>query len=194
MLYQFPCEIVALKDKQVGGYSSKRALYECCFCQPGIYSCAVDAFLEISTHLFLPYLSNLRTRNGFTDLLFNVCSHYISSREDRSLLREIREPVWSYIINLCSSFAARDCNACFSQIFEKRTFGYLNEEEENLFMTQRTFDSFCGSCSSSVTLNSSILLTVVTAYGLNQLGLDNNVAYFCHSNAHKSKKVKLHQL
>ena len=22
---------------------------------PGIYSCAVDAFLEISTHLFLPY-------------------------------------------------------------------------------------------------------------------------------------------
>ena len=129
-------------------------------------------FLEISTHLFLPYLSNLRTRNGFTDLLFNVCSHYISSREDRSLLREVREPVWSY---LCSSFAARDCNACFSQIFEKRTFGYLNEEEENLFMTQRTFDSFCRSCSSSVTLNSSILLTVVTAYGLNQLGLDNNM-------------------
>ena len=106
-------------------------------------------------------------------------------------MKEIREPVWSY---LCSSFAARDCNACFSQIFEKRTFGYLNEEEENLFMTQRTFDSFCHSYSSSVTLNSSICLTVVTAYGLNQLGLDNNVAYFCHSNAHKSKKVKLHQL
>jgi len=58
-------------------------------------------------HLFLPYLSNLRTRNEFTDLmLFNVCSHYISSREDSSLLREIRERVWSYIIDLCSSFAA----------------------------------------------------------------------------------------
>ena len=83
--------------------------------------------------------------------------------------REIREPVRSYVIDLCSSFAARDCNACFSQIFGKRTFGYLNEEEE------RTFDSFCRSCSSSVTLNSSILLTVVTAYGLNQLGLDNNM-------------------
>ena len=45
-------------------------------------------------------------------------------------------------------------------------------------MTQRTFDSFCRSCSSSVTLNSSILLTVVTAYGLNQLGLDNNIGLF----------------
>ena len=65
----------------------------------------------------------------------------------------------------CSSFAA----------YLAKTFGYLNEEEENLFMTQRTFDSFCRSCLSSVTLNSSILLTVVTAYGLNQLGLDNNM-------------------
>ena len=47
------------------------------FVNPGIYSsCAVDAFEEISTHLFLPYLSNLRIRNEFTDLLFNVCSHY----------------------------------------------------------------------------------------------------------------------
>jgi len=45
-----------------------------------------------------------------------------------------------------------------------------NEEEESLFMTLRIFDSFCRSCSSSVTLNSSILLTVVTAYNLNQLG------------------------
>ena len=58
------------------------------FVNPGIYSCTVDAFLEISMHLFLPYLSNLLIRNDFTDLLFNGCSHYMSSREDSSLLRE----------------------------------------------------------------------------------------------------------
>ena len=46
------------------------------FVNPGIYSRAVDAFLEISTHLFLPCISNLRIRIEFTDLLFNVCSHY----------------------------------------------------------------------------------------------------------------------
>ena len=62
----------------------------------------------------------------------------------------------------------------FSQIFKKRTFGYLNEEEESLFMILRTFDSFCSSCSYFVHLNSSIL-TVVTAHGLNQLGLDNSI-------------------
>ena len=68
------------------------------FLNPGIYSYAVDAFLQISAHFFLPYLSSLRIGNDFTDLLFNVCTHYRSSREDSSLLREIREPVWSYII------------------------------------------------------------------------------------------------
>ena len=58
------------------------------YVNPVIYSGAVEAFLEISTHLFLPYLSNLLFRNNFTDLLFNVCSHCMSSREDSSLLRE----------------------------------------------------------------------------------------------------------
>ena len=84
----------------------------------------------------------------------------MSSSADSSLLRvlrEIREPVWSYIIDDCSSFSAKDCNACFSQIFVKRTFGYLNEEEESLLMTLRTFHSFCSSCSNFVTLNSSII-------------------------------------
>jgi len=60
------------------------------------------------------------------------------------------EPVSSHIKDLCCSFAARDCNACFSQIFEKRTFGCPKEEEESLFMTLRTFDSFCRSCSARV--------------------------------------------
>ena len=78
LIYQFLFEVVTLKDKQpyVGGYNSKRALKNFVFVNPGIYSCTVDAFLEISTHLFLPYVSNLCIRNEFTDLLFNVSSHY----------------------------------------------------------------------------------------------------------------------
>ena len=49
------------------------------FVNPGIYSCAVDAFLEISAYSFLPCLSSLRIRNDFTDLLFNVSSSSSSS-------------------------------------------------------------------------------------------------------------------
>ena len=63
------------------------------FTHPGIYSCAVDAFLEVCTHLFMPYLSNLLGRNEFRDQLFNTCSYYICSRKDSTLFKEIREPV-----------------------------------------------------------------------------------------------------
>ena len=51
----------------------------------------------------------------------------------------------------------------------------VSMEQKSLFMTLRTVDSFCRSCSSSVTFNTSIPLTIVTAYGLNELGLDNNL-------------------
>ena len=85
-------EYVTLKDNKSMVTIRRGHFMNSVFVNPGIYSCAVDAFLEISAHLFLPYLSNLRIRNEFTDLLFNVCSHYTSSREDSSLLREIHIP------------------------------------------------------------------------------------------------------
>ena len=122
----------------------------------------------------------------------------MSSSADSSLL-VIEEISWAFLVihqRCCGSFSAWDWNACFSLIFEKRRFGCLNEEEESLFMTLRTFDSLCRSCSNFVTLNSNYIpLTVVTAHGLNQLDLDNNyVACFCYWNAYKSRKVKLCQL
>ena len=64
--------------------------------------------------------------------------------------------MWSYIIDYCSSFAASICNACFSQIFEQRTFGIMYVKRESLFATLRTFDSFCSKFTNLVTLNSSI--------------------------------------
>ena len=43
------------------------------FDRRGTYSCAVDAFIEVSTaELFLPHLSNLSVRNKFTALLFGA--------------------------------------------------------------------------------------------------------------------------
>ena len=71
---------MSLKDKQAKHMSvvtiRRGHLMNSVFVNPGIYSCAVDAFLEISTHLFLPCVSNVRIRNEFTDMLFSVYSHY----------------------------------------------------------------------------------------------------------------------
>lgn len=87
---------------------------------PRTFSCALDSFLEITSCLFLPHLSNLTVRNEFTDLLFNACSRYIESPENSRLLNEIREPLWAYLRRQCP-FLARDSNACFSEIFEEKT-------------------------------------------------------------------------
>ena len=53
------------------------------FVNPGIYSCAVDAFLEISTHLFLPHVSNLRIRNEL-QTCFSMFVHIIKSGDSYS--------------------------------------------------------------------------------------------------------------
>ena len=116
------------------------------------YSCALDCFMEVAAYLFLPHLSHLPIRHTFTALLFNTCSDYLNSRENSSLLKEIRDPIWSYLIEHCSSLVARDYNACFSQIFQEKTFGDLNAEEEKLIATLRTFESFCSTCQNYVTL------------------------------------------
>ena len=43
---------VTLKAKEVVGHNPKRAINSRVFVNPGIYSCAVDAFLEVSTHSY----------------------------------------------------------------------------------------------------------------------------------------------
>ena len=141
---------------------------------PGTYSCALDSFLEISSHLFLPYLSTLTARNEFTELLFNTCARYIESQGDDTLLRELREPIWIYLQQHCPSFLSRDCNACFSQIFEERTFGDLSSEEMNIFSSQRIFESFCKTCHDNLAFKSSILVNYVTRSALQKCQLDHN--------------------
>ena len=118
------------------------------FKNPGIYSCAVDCFLELSRCLFLPFLSQLSVRNEFLELLFNTLSQYANSTQKD--LPPIREYIWLYLATHCSTFRARDNNACFSQIFEERTFGKINQEEASLFMAQTMFKSTCQICQNRV--------------------------------------------
>jgi hypothetical protein len=65
-----------------------------------------------------------------------------------------------------------DINASFSQIFEERTFGKLNPEEMNLFMSQRTFESHCNKCQKTVTSNMRLFLIYVSNASLKQTGFD----------------------
>ena len=106
------------------------------FVQPGVYSCAIDCLLEMSTYLFLPDLSKLTARSQFPELLFATASDCQNQGGNPIHFAGIREPVWSYLRDHRSLFQVRDCNASFSQIFKEKTFGKLNPDEVNLFATE----------------------------------------------------------
>ena len=152
---------------------TKKSCHEFSF-NPRTFSCALDRFLEIASYLFLPHFSNLTVRNEFTELPFNTCSRYIESQENSKLLEEIKEPLWAYSRQQCPSSLARDCNACFSQIFDERTFGKLTPDEMNIFSSLRTFQSFWDTCQKDVVLNSSILVNFVTRSALQKCELNYN--------------------
>ena len=68
------------------------------FDRRGAYSCAVDAFIEVSTELFLPHLSNLSVRNEFMALLFGarsagLCAVYAVERKQINAARNSRTHV-----------------------------------------------------------------------------------------------------
>ena len=67
---------------------------------------------------------------------------YIESPENSKLLEEIKEPLWAYLTQQCPSFLARDCNACFSQIFEERAFGKLTPDEMNIISIKEPSSHF----------------------------------------------------
>jgi len=65
-------------------------------------------------------------------LIFESCNYYdtfsqaqisVPSRLNFELDGAMaREPIWNYVMNLCHTFAARDCNAAFSEIFQETVF------------------------------------------------------------------------
>ena len=67
------------------------------FVQSGIYSCAVDCFLEVSRYLFSRELSKLTKRSEFPQLLFTAASNYRNQGGISSCLPAIREPIWLYL-------------------------------------------------------------------------------------------------
>jgi len=93
----------------------------------GIYSCAVYAFLEISRHLFLPYLSSLLIRNDFTDLLFNVCSHYMCN-----LLKSINSSNWNSNTLYSSWITAYDGGSSTHVVKSKKRLRLENKQIQNL--------------------------------------------------------------
>ena len=108
-----------------------------CKYQSSTFSCAVDCFFEVADSIFMPYLKNI-PRTNIVQLIFDSCSLYDSiiyqetlSTEASLLLHDIREPLWSYLRTQCQSLLPMDCNAQFSEIFQLKNWGTMNDYEKN---------------------------------------------------------------
>ena len=61
----------------------------------------------------------------------------------------------------CPSFANRDCNAEFSQIFTVEMIDNLTEQESDLFETRYILEGICSSCGEDLSLCCRTLLNYV---------------------------------
>lgn len=84
------------------------------------FSCAVDCFLELCFFVFKNHLENI-TRNVFFDIVYQS----FIQRENHGAIEIVREPVWSWLRNHCSSFSTISADAVFSDVFRMSTFGVL---------------------------------------------------------------------
>eukprot|EP00111_Clytia_hemisphaerica_P010420 TCONS_00030446-protein len=97
------------------------------------YSCAVDCFLEISYRLLLPEIKaklSFEELSEFFYLLYISGTMEIPIENDITdvqsnafrLLDEIREPIWSKIIENCGTYASRNSDAQFTELFSDNLF------------------------------------------------------------------------
>ena len=121
------------------------------------YSCAVDCFLEICYRLLLPEIKaevsfeessdffKLLQLSGTMEILFE---DYTMKSNAFRLLDEIREPVWSKIIENCGTFEKRNSDAELQEIFGSNIFKELSEGERHVFETSFVIQGTCNSCGS----------------------------------------------
>ena len=123
----------------------------------GVYSCAIDSFIEMIYHVLKPILDELNPHLGtFGTLLLETCARYqLSSHQFRDRLshnmyaafsRDVRQQLWDYIIINYPSFTAKDCNAQFSEIFQERVFSFSNDLEKAVFLCSYTYTETCNHC------------------------------------------------
>ena len=112
-----------------------------------IYSNAADCFLEICFRLFVKDLHGVSRdrRSNIFEVVVRAINIYEAAiiSSDTNLLSQLRQPIWDYIVSNCSSFALKNCDAVFSQIFTGNIFNSLSSEEQILFETSYNLEDLC---------------------------------------------------
>ncbi|CAH3186820.1 unnamed protein product, partial [Porites lobata] len=140
-----------------GRYLSRRIPY------PSNGSFNPFAISNKEAHILNGNINNLEaakitTRNEFFDVIYESCNQ----RENLGAIDIVREPVWLWLRDHCSSFSAMTANAVFSDIFTLNTVGELSEDLKSLFVVQQCNQSRCASCGNQIIYKTGIFLLYIT--------------------------------
>ena len=152
-----------------------------CRQQPSTFSCAVDCFLELGYVIFYSQISNVSIKSEFFTLVYRCSTFYevllnLLELEDNAIANDIEvnlqticQPVWEFISQKCPSFANRDCNVQFSEIFSSCIFSFLTQEEKAIFMTRYNLKAFCNVCNVYFNIDSPAMVNYISAHDLENL-------------------------
>ena len=153
----------------------------------GVYSCAIDSFIELVYYILYPKLKELPelTHSIFLRIIFECCNVYenltrnhnqVSLNFNFDLLQiQVRDPIWDFVIDKCPSFRLRDCNAVFSEIFQEHVFEF-NEIEKAMFLTCYDYDFLCNTCG-----NNNIKSTATFVQYVSNLHNEQNLNFLSES-------------
>ena len=99
------------------------------------------------------------------------------------LLDEIREPIWTRIIENCCTFVNRTCNAEFSQIFSSKLFENLTEGERKVFEISYEVRGTCSNCGNEKKHKSANVATLISHFLYPELMIDANAWPNCVTNS-----------
>ena len=133
--------------------------------QSGQLSCAIDCFLDLWHHHIFRHVFIEISYNELFFLANRMNAYYefvLKRNLSESDIQNVREPVWDYLRQKCSSFMAMDCNAQFSEIFTLNVFSNLTSSEKSKIISTYSCIGFCEYCNEDVIKNTEVLLSYVS--------------------------------
>ena len=131
-----------------------------CRIQSGYFSCAIDCFLEIWVRILSMHFIGF-SRSYIIRLLGSVSRQIKSCVCNEEQLSYLRSDIWDYMKIRCPSFTPMDCNAQFSEIFQKNVFADLNSIEQSEIISTYSQEAFCSACTRTVQCNTEVFINYI---------------------------------
>ena len=182
---QLRCGVIDCCGVEVKKMEKLHFMNACKF-EPGVFSCALDSFLEVWLRVVNDLFSEF-SRCYVLRLLMSISGQFKiceSTGVDPHDLNLLRLDLWDYIKQCCPSFLLMDCNAKFSEIFRQDVFTDINCSEQAKIISTHRQTAFCVTCQKNLASNSAVFVNYISLEDMLHFSysLENWPSYIIHRN------------